>query len=614
MTKSKGINVLLIVFSIIIVGLLIGVVNVNLNKHTSSKIEQISYASDKLNKVVDEYQDNVINLEISADKLYNDKILLDDFLQVTDLTISSDNKVCANGFEIEINSNYVSTYVKNGISQKYINYKLALTDLGFEYFESEQGLDIGRKFATKRLIVKEKDKKVNNIYKAKEKINFLNYVILQYETEYQAYQAYNKLLLDCYSVSIDNVLELDASVDSDITVTEINGDDYHSWGGRYMDFATYNNYLLNKYQSLPEVVVAVIDTGINNKHEVFKDKLIGIEKNFCSGYDNQNEAIDDNGHGTHVAGVIAELTTPNVKILPIKVMNKKGIGYSSNTLLAYEYVLEMKNKYNICAINCSFGFDYLDESYLDKNSIIIKDLLGTIADKNIVCVVAGGNSGTNVDTHFPASIDNVITVGNMKSNEELSSSSNYGFGIDVVAPGTNILSSYFSDYSYKSGTSMACPHITAAVALLYSDKEKNYNSKTIELALKTILCVDLGTPGYDEKFGYGAIKLTNAGHSTVNNLKNKVIQYDFIFESNINLYYEDSKPLVSMNYLALNNSNYALNALQGKKSDSLRLLTLSNNFSFNFNSNDYYEFKHAYIYDGVKTTYYYDNNIVQILL
>ncbi len=251
------------------------------------------------------------------------------------------------------------------------------------------------------------------------------------------------------------------------------------------------NYVPAGSPGTTEVIVAVLDTGVNINHPDLKDniwvntaELNGKAdtdndgngfKNDVYGwnfYSNNNNVLDDNGHGTHVAGTIAAVgdnaigivgVAPNAKILPLKFLNASGNGFSSDATRAINYTTALKLAgNNIVAINCSFGstgaFPTLTTAILNAGSA------------GIVVVAAAGNESSNLDVTkvYPASVDasNVITVGATTNTDAWASYSNYGSAVDVAAPGSNIYSTVGSSYGLKSGTSMATPFVSGMVALV----------------------------------------------------------------------------------------------------------------------------------------------------
>jgi len=228
----------------------------------------------------------------------------------------------------------------------------------------------------------------------------------------------------------------------------------------------------NNYWELSEgddVIVAVIDYGLNTTHldiadNIYKKdgKIVGI--NYCNG-GQSHEFEDDDGHGTHIAGIIGALNNNSgilglaakCKIMPVKVFKGKD-SCSSACANGIKWAVDNGAK----VINISWGGCLCtDDDYL------IKERINDAFKKGVIVVCAAGNDGINVSEFFPANMDNVITVGGVNGNNSLYG--NFGDKITAYAPNDLIysLSNTTNDGIYpNSGTSFATPHVTALVALL----------------------------------------------------------------------------------------------------------------------------------------------------
>ncbi len=223
-------------------------------------------------------------------------------------------------------------------------------------------------------------------------------------------------------------------------------------------------------QSDKESVVAVLDTGIDFEHEDLKDviwsnpygsKLVG--KN---GYDftyttPNSKPQDDNGHGSHVAGIIAGvadnekgisgINKSNVKILPLKIFDASGFGYTESEFMAYEYIARaVKLGANIKAVNCSFGGPGIEEEKL-----AYKEVFDELGANGVVTAVSAGNEYQDLENLDPEDFDDdeyilpaandskyCITVAASDENDNITDFSNYSEKyVDIAAPGNDILSS-----------------------------------------------------------------------------------------------------------------------------------------------------------------------------
>ena len=228
-----------------------------------------------------------------------------------------------------------------------------------------------------------------------------------------------------------------------------------SWGS---DFIGTDDYIdiLESASELPEIIVGIIDTGIELNHEFIKDRIIKTAFNL-SDTGIENSENDDNGHGTHVAGIVVDNTTENVKIKSFKCLNSKGSGTLSSIVVAVDEAVES----GVNIINMSLGARGKSKALEDSVNAAIKD--------GITVCVSAGNSGANCSNYVPANIEGCITVAAIGEEFVRPYWSNWGEGIDIIAPGVLINSSYLGNtYKVLSGTSMATPFVTASAALFLS--------------------------------------------------------------------------------------------------------------------------------------------------
>lgn len=241
------------------------------------------------------------------------------------------------------------------------------------------------------------------------------------------------------------------------------------------------------------VTIAIIDTGCDTKHIALKDRIIG-GKNFTND-DNSNPNIyeDYQGHGTHVAGTIAANfsksgvtgVAPNASLLILKALDKNGGGRLEWVIDAIDYAIYQK----VDIISMSLGSSVNEQR--------LHDAVARAAKSNVSIVCAAGNRGDNNinrssrEYDYPGAYDEVIEVGAIDSNKNAANFSDSNEFIDLVAPGVGILSTYKNGgYATLSGTSMAAPHVTGALALLieWSRKEFERNLKVEELYAQLIKC------------------------------------------------------------------------------------------------------------------------------
>ncbi|MDT3296688.1 S8 family peptidase [Shewanella sp. SP2S2-6] len=223
------------------------------------------------------------------------------------------------------------------------------------------------------------------------------------------------------------------------------------------------------------VTAFVIDTGVLNTHNEFGGRA-------SSGYDfidNDYDATDCNGHGTHVAGTIGGSTygvAKNVNVVGVRVLNCSGSGSNSGVIAGINWV--KNNASGPAVANMSLG---------GGASQATDDAVNAAVAAGITFVVAAGNDNSNACNYSPARAADAITVGSTTSNDSRSSFSNYGTCLDIYAPGSSITSSWYTSNSATntiSGTSMASPHV-AGVAALYLDENPNLSPAQVTNLLKT---------------------------------------------------------------------------------------------------------------------------------
>jgi len=251
------------------------------------------------------------------------------------------------------------------------------------------------------------------------------------------------------------------------------------------------------------VKVAVIDTGIDLDHPDLAGRII-------DGYDYvENDSVpdDENGHGTHVSGIIAALTDnslgvsglsgkADVRIIPLKILDGEGTGSVSNEVKAIYDAVEM----GASVINLSLGATLPSQAE--------HDAIRYAAGKGVLVVAAIGNEAGDVD--YPAAYPESIAVAATDEQDEVPFFSNNGPEVDLAAPGLDIVSTVIDNqYAYMSGTSMAAPHVSALAALLQATSPKPLAASDLR-ALLTSTAADIEVRGKDRYSGYGRIDFLQA--------------------------------------------------------------------------------------------------------
>lgn len=265
-------------------------------------------------------------------------------------------------------------------------------------------------------------------------------------------------------------------------------------------------------------VVAVIDTGVDYKHHDLAPNIIG-GRSFVAA---EPDYMDYNGHGTHVAGTIAARgqilgMAPDAGILAVKVLNKNGQGSYSDIIqgIAWARQWEGKKGERVNVINMSLGGPL-------PNNAMHRELV-KVAQEGITVVCAAGNSGDGKDyteeISYPAYYPECLAVGAVELNTRAANFSNSNDRIDIVAPGVETYSTYpDNQYVKLSGTSMASPHISGAVALIYSRYFMRFKKYPAPEYLKDLLhyqAIDLGKIGFDNLYGFGLFSFNIDGGKAI---------------------------------------------------------------------------------------------------
>lgn len=255
------------------------------------------------------------------------------------------------------------------------------------------------------------------------------------------------------------------------------------------------------------VKVAVIDTGA----ATHSDLSITGGTNVISGATTTSFS-DDNGHGTHVAGIIGAKginggvkgVAPDASIYAVKALDSSGSGYTSDIISGIDWAIE--NKMDI--VSMSLGSSQSDTS--------LQNAVDTAYNSGILVVAAAGNDGnadgTGTNVEYPANYSSVIAVGAVDSTNTRAYFSSTGSKVEVSAPGVNITSTYLNgSYAQMSGTSMATPFVAGDLALL-KQKYPSYTNVQLRNLLDSNI-VDLGVSGRDSYYGFGLIQAP--GNTTV---------------------------------------------------------------------------------------------------
>ena len=337
---------------------------------------------------------------------------------------------------------------------------------------------------------------------AVESMSGLEYTVLQYDDKQDMEAAYEQLTSEGYTVEKDRVLSVkDNSVKNLKTMadeTEETEEVSQMWAYE----SVMSDYAITEIEQSSaadeEIVIGVLDSGLDYTHELFENRVVDTTFNMSES-GNENDCMDDNGHGSAVAGVIALSTPENVKIKPYKVIDADGYVSLSVFTAAMETILASNDLPDI--MNISLG-GYLFE----ENMSIETELVERLVARGVTVCIASGNDNLPVEYCTPADCETAITVGAYDYTDHICSFSNYGEKVDVAAPGYDVYTydfytenHYTEQYYGQVGTSFACPFVSAACAYILM-QNPGLSPEEVKEELKAS-AIDMGE---DERQYYGA--------------------------------------------------------------------------------------------------------------
>lgn len=352
---------------------------------------------------------------------------------------------------------------------------------------------VNNKFKTARLVVKSKYR-INTMSAVSVVCGYDDLWVLQFSSSAEAEAAFN------YYSSQKNIefVEVDKELSSFSAETNsypYNTADeettYLSWGPEHIGINILNNKLKNIDITLRDTVVAVVDTGVDPDHPFLKGRILPTRINTSSS-GTRNNSMDDNGHGTQIAGVIADCTLDNIYIQPYKVLNNKGIG----TLVSLAAGINCAVNDNVDVINISIGFE--------EESDILKAAVDNAEKNDILVIGAAGNDGTDT-LYYPASYDNVVKVSAINESNIISNFSTYGNGVDFAAPGIRIKTTTLNgEYATVRGTSIATPFVSSIAATINAMETDTSIEDILDIMADSAILVNEHNP--ELKYGNGIIR------------------------------------------------------------------------------------------------------------
>jgi subtilisin len=293
------------------------------------------------------------------------------------------------------------------------------------------------------------------------------------------------------------------NIELDSKVYALDAELNNSWGVKHIGAGVVHESG-NKGKGIK---IAVIDTGIDYTHP-------DLNANYAGGYDFINldsDPMDDEGHGTHVAGIIAAEdngdgvvgVAPAAELYALKALDDTGSGYMSDVIFAIQWATDPNDDGS-----ASDRLDIINMSLGGQKNIVLEWACNLAYLDGLLIVAAAGNGGA-VD--YPAAYSSVIAVSATDEYDNLASFSSTGKQIELAAPGVDINSTLpGNDYSGEtwSGTSMASPHVAGTAALVWK-ANPGWSNDDVRTRLQET-AKDLGAVGWDSKYGYGLVNAVEA--------------------------------------------------------------------------------------------------------
>jgi thermitase len=277
------------------------------------------------------------------------------------------------------------------------------------------------------------------------------------------------------------------------------------WSQQWAPKKIQADYAWNTTLGNSSVLVAIIDTGIDYTHP---DLAYNYEPGGYDWVNYDDDPMDDHGHGTHCAGIVAAIINNSigiagiaqVRVMAEKCLNNEGFGDDADCAQAIIHAVDQGAK----ILSCSWG---------GSSSSIIHDAITYACSQGAIVMAAAGNTANSIE-HYPAAFDEVMAVTATDSNDNPAGFTTFGEWVEVSAPGVAILSTIPGGvYLHASGTSMSCPHVAGVAALILS----RFPDLTANQLRQAILYAtdDLGPPGFDIYYGYGRINAKIAVEESV---------------------------------------------------------------------------------------------------
>lgn len=393
--------------------------------------------------------------------------------------------------------------------------------------ESENGIiSVKNPYSTNKIAVRTEDE---TIFDEEEEIVSVEHIandiyIVEYDNARHTKQGYEEFV-DDDAVSLALKDEKVYATDAEVSGQSVQ----LSYGVKNTGMGNYITKLEYEEKDT-EVKVAVLDTGVNTSHEVFQVNGVADRIDFTGAFNylyGIDDTNDDHGHGTAVAGVIAESTPDNVKIIPVKVLNSRKMGDLYTIFAAAKEVSQYAD-----ILNLSLGID--PDQMSDELKTMTEEVFKEISDGGTIVICAAGNSGGPVC--YPAACESTLTASAVDYSNKIADFSNYGEEVDFALPGAALqLPDYTENSSYKfmSGTSFASPFLAAAVADVKIDYGYTELSDIIEVLKEN--AVDLGEEGKDVYYGWGSLNFDSSMFAAPVIASLKVLDQEWAAQNQIQL-------------------------------------------------------------------------------
>ncbi len=329
--------------------------------------------------------------------------------------------------------------------------------------------------------------------------------------------------------------------------------------------------------------VCVLDTGVDYNHTDLIERVV-LGPDYVN---DDSDPMDDHGHGTHVGGIISSQNeiykgiANGGNIIAVKVMDSGGGGVESDILAGIDWCINNKDLYNISVISMSIGTSQLFSEECDSLDPPFTNLVNEAVNQGMIVVSAAGNDYSSSSLPLPACISNIISVGAVDDSDNIASFSNSADFLDLLGPGISITSSYLGN-SFKtySGTSMATPHVSAAVLIVeqYAELE-NLNVSVIDVLKNSGVNVLDGRNGleFPRINIFRALISLDSFEPELNSYFTPLEVYN---DKNVTLSSGVSDTFLDSVWLELKNETYYVNSYV------LSNLSIGENITFRFSAND----------------------------